>query len=83
MPWQRYVCSIPIPFLALYLHPLTHIYIYSHTHIYTLSHTQVFGSNKLEDLPPESWLSIFLGSFNDATLIVLIVSACVSLVIGQ
>lgn len=39
-------------------------------------------NTQLEELPPESWLSIFLGSFNDATLIVLIVSAVVSLAIG-
>lgn len=38
---------------------------------------------QLEETPPESWLSIFLGSFNDTTLIVLIVSAVVSLVIGM
>lgn len=38
---------------------------------------------QLAETPPESWLSIFMGSFNDATLIVLIVSAVVSLVIGM
>jgi hypothetical protein len=41
-----------------------------------------FLRQQLEDLPPESWFSIFLGSFNDATLIVLIISAVVSLAIG-
>lgn len=50
-------------------------YIYTHT-------TQPTHPRQLEELPPESWLSIFLGSFNDATLIVLIVSAVVSLAIG-
>jgi hypothetical protein len=33
-------------------------------------------------VPPESWLSIFLGSFNDATLIILMLSAVVSLAVG-
>ncbi|KAM3568386.1 hypothetical protein VYU27_009491, partial [Nannochloropsis oceanica] len=43
---------------------------------------EAFGSNRLPEQEAESWLSIFMGSFNDATLIVLIVSAVVSLAIG-
>jgi magnesium-transporting ATPase (P-type) len=54
------------------MHTQTHT---THTHTHT-------PNTQLEDLPPESWLSIFLGSFNDATLIVLIISAVVSLAIG-
>jgi len=47
------------------------------------THTHHHARNtQLEELPPESWFSIFLGSFNDATLIVLIISAIVSLAIG-
>lgn len=44
---------------------------------------EAFGSNRLPEQEAESWLSIFMGSFNDATLIVLIVSAVVSLAIGR
>jgi magnesium-transporting ATPase (P-type) len=52
--------------------------------LFQVPHRQeVFGSNRLPEPEAESWLSIFIGSFNDATLIVLIVSAIVSLVIGR
>mmetsp|Transcript_30436 Transcript_30436/g.40201 ORF Transcript_30436/g.40201 Transcript_30436/m.40201 type:complete len:1034 (-) Transcript_30436:191-3292(-) len=43
---------------------------------------QLFGRNKLPQPPPTSWFQLFFDSFNDATLIILIVSAIISLVIG-
>lgn len=51
-------------------------------HAPSLPTTHILYLNQLEELPPESWFSIFMGSFNDATLIVLIISAVVSLAIG-
>lgn len=50
-----------------------------------LTHTQIldlrsrFGTNELPKSPMESFFSIFIGSFNDFTLMVLIVAAFVSL----
>ena len=41
-----------------------------------------YGTNKFEEAEIDSWLKIFVGSFEDATLIILIVSAVVSLGIG-
>ena len=38
-----------------------------------------FGGNKFPDSPMESFFSIFLGSFEDTTLLILLVSAAVSL----
>jgi magnesium-transporting ATPase (P-type) len=38
-----------------------------------------FGDNKFPDSPMESFLSIFLGSFQDTTLLILLCSAAVSL----
>lgn len=40
-----------------------------------------FGSNAFPDSPMESFISIFIGSFNDFTLIVLILAAFVSIAI--
>mmetsp|Transcript_22674 Transcript_22674/g.22874 ORF Transcript_22674/g.22874 Transcript_22674/m.22874 type:complete len:1042 (-) Transcript_22674:604-3729(-) len=41
-----------------------------------------YGSNTLPVPAPKSWMELFLDSFQDTTLIVLIVAALVSLVIG-
>jgi len=43
---------------------------------------QRYGSNEMPSPEPETFISMFLESFEDATLIVLIVSAIVSLIVG-
>jgi hypothetical protein len=42
-----------------------------------------FGENRFPEPPFESWLSLFLECFQDLILIILIVSAVVSLIIGS
>ena len=42
-----------------------------------------FGTNFIPEPEPKTWISIFLGSFEDTTLIVLIAAAVVSLIVGM
>jgi hypothetical protein len=42
-----------------------------------------FGKNEVPDPPFESWFSLFLGSFDDFVLKILMVAAVVSIVIGS
>ena len=42
-----------------------------------------FGTNYIPEPEPKTWIGIFLGSFEDTTLIVLIVAAIVSLIVGM
>ncbi|CAL5993241.1 Calcium-transporting_ATPase [Hexamita inflata] len=44
---------------------------------------QKFGINKIPQRPPEPFWKIYLGTFKDPTLIILLVSACVSIIIGS
>jgi len=46
------------------------------------SRQNMFGRNKMPQPPPTSWFELFTGSFNDATLIILIVASCISLAVG-
>lgn len=41
-----------------------------------------FGSNRMESAAPKTWLSLFIESFDDTTVQILMVAAVVSLVIG-
>lgn len=41
-----------------------------------------YGVNFIPEPEPKTWLGIFLGSFEDTTLIILIVAAIVSLIVG-
>ena len=41
-----------------------------------------FGKNEFPVPESETWIGLFIGSFNDATLIILIVAAVVSLAVG-
>ncbi len=42
-----------------------------------------FGENKFPEPPFESWISLFLECFKDAILIILIIAAIVSVIIGS
>lgn len=44
---------------------------------------EAFGENKFPEPPFESWISLFLECFKDAILIILIIAATVSVVIGS
>ncbi|KAH0573804.1 Calcium-transporting ATPase [Spironucleus salmonicida] len=44
---------------------------------------QKWGQNKIPDRPPEPFWKIFLGTFKDPTLIILIIAAIVSIIIGS
>jgi P-type Ca2+ transporter type 2C len=43
---------------------------------------QVFGSNVYPEPPIKTWCALFIESFNDPTLLILLVAAAVSLVVG-
>jgi hypothetical protein len=43
--------------------------------------TAAFGANKVRDPPFESWISLFLGSFDDLVLKVLIVASFISIIV--
>lgn len=76
--------SHSVPQSNSHSHPNEHIYYVPAAPLTSsLSPAPACCAMQLAETPPESWLSIFMGSFNDATLIVLIVSAVVSLVIGM
>eukprot|EP00639_Heterosigma_akashiwo_P038124 CAMPEP_0194713082 /NCGR_PEP_ID=MMETSP0296-20130528/5031_1 /TAXON_ID=39354 /ORGANISM="Heterosigma akashiwo, Strain CCMP2393" /LENGTH=1047 /DNA_ID=CAMNT_0039611733 /DNA_START=74 /DNA_END=3217 /DNA_ORIENTATION=+ len=44
--------------------------------------TEIFGVNRLPEAEQTTWLELFFQAFNDATVIILIVSALVSLAVG-
>lgn len=46
-------------------------------------HMEFYGRNKVEPKPPKSFCKLFFGTFKDITIIILLISAIVSIVVGS